>query len=132
MNRFFDLFSHQRRRTPRIAVRWFVDAQVYGSQEYSGFYTCDISCGGVRLEGDTPQSIRRFLSPDGRARLRIHLPHRSIPLRAEAELKWGLGDPFRTGWAFTRIDPEDERILEEYIATHSGQIIREEPKASRR
>jgi len=128
MSAFLDLFSQRQRRLPRVAVRWLAGVEGPGTESYASFYACEVSTGGVRLEGGTPASVRRSLSPEGRARMRLHMPHPRSPFLVEAELKWGLGDPLRTGWQFTRIDDETRQALKEYIDSHSSDSVQEDER----
>lgn len=123
MDLFVDLFGLRRRRIPRVAVRWLVDARIYGTDQFIGLYTRDVSLGGLRLEGCPAATFRRLLSPAGRAQMRLRLPHISKPLTVEVELRWSLGDPPSTGWSFTRIAPKARRLLAEYIASHPADLL---------
>lgn len=110
-----DLLFRRRRQAPRLAARWFVDVQVHANESYVGFYTRDVSVRGVRLQGGSDHEIQRLLSPQGRAHMRLRVPHKPAPLHVEAELMWGLGEPLETGWRFTQIAPQDEAVLARFV-----------------
>ena len=79
MNSFRDLFGSRRRETPRLPVRWFIDLQLPGSEQYVGFFTCDISVLGLRLVGEDSDAFERTLDERGLTRMRLRFP---VPKRA--------------------------------------------------
>ncbi|MEW6753078.1 MAG: PilZ domain-containing protein [Candidatus Latescibacterota bacterium] len=121
MPSFLDLLGLRRRRAPRVAACWPVEVRVPGCDRLERFHATDVSTTGVRLEGGTPGGVRQLLSPDGRARLRLHLPGSAVALEVEARLCWGLGDPLRTGWQFAGLRRRDLRSLAAYVADRTGQ-----------
>ena len=123
---FRDLFSLGRRQSPRLAARWFVDLRVAETRAFVGFFTLDVSCSGVRLMGESAAGFRRFLTPEGTTLMLLRVPgHREV-LRAEAELRWGLGEDgdFQTGWRFTRMSRDGEEVLRAYIEAHPEDMLR--------
>ena len=128
MSSFLDFFGLKRRKNPRIAARWLIDARVPDTERYVGFFTCDISTLGTRLVGESSESFKHVLSYQGLANLRLRVPGRRelLPL-VVAELKWGMGPQgnFQTGWRFTQMDEQVETLLSAYIAENPGDIIRD-------
>jgi hypothetical protein len=123
MNLFRDLFSSRRRHTSRVAVRWMVDLAVPDSdpQHWTGLFATDLSAQGIRLQGLDPDAIRRLLTDEGHAHMKLRLPGMRLPLPlVAAELRWGMGEKphFRTGWLFAQIDKETRELLDRYIAEH--------------
>jgi hypothetical protein len=124
-----DWFSYRhRRRAPRVSVDWMVDLEVPNSKplHFTGLFALDMSEEGIRLEGSDAEQVRKLLSTDGRAWMRLRLPGVKPPLpRFEAELRWGMGQTphFRTGWLFTSSDRETKKLLDDYIAAHPQDVI---------
>ena len=122
---FRDLFALGRRQSPRLTARWFVDLQVAETGAFVGFFTRDVSSSGVRLVGESAAAFRRFLTPAGTTVMLLRVPgHREV-LRAEAELRWGLGEDgdFQSGWRFKRISRDNEEVLRAYIAAHPEDLL---------
>ena len=128
MNSFRDLFGRRRRENPRIPVRWYVDLQLPGTEQYVGFFTCDISLLGLRLVGEDSDAFERTLDQRGRTRIRLRIPGRYeiLPL-LEMALKWGMGPDgnFQTGWRFTQVPEEVEELLQAYIDDHADEVLEE-------
>ena len=105
-----------------------VDLEVPNSQpmHFTGLFALDMNAQGIRLEGGDPEQVRKLLSIDGRAWMRLRLPGMKPPLpRLEGELRWGMGETphFRTGWLFTNVDRELLKLLDDYIAAHPEDLI---------
>ena len=128
MNVFRDLFGSRRRTNPRVPVRWFVDLQLPVTEQFVGFFTCDVSLLGLRLVGENSEAFQRTLNESGIARMRLRFPdrHQLLPL-VEAELKWGIGPDgnFQTGWRFTSTPEEVEELLQSYIEAHADEALSE-------
>lgn len=121
-------FSARRARAPRVSVDWMVDLEIPDSKpvHFTGLFALDMSAQGIRLEGGNPEQVRKLLSVDGRAWMRLRLPGAKPPLpRLEAELRWGMGEAphFRTGWLFASPERELQKMLDDYIATHPEDVI---------
>lgn len=120
MDLFADLFGRKRRRTPRIAVRWYVDVRVPDTHRYVGFFTRDVAVTGVRLEGESEEAFRRLLTPEGTSHLRVRIPGQPGAIETPAELRWALGggEHFLTGWVFTDLGRSGAAALAAYIDAH--------------
>ena len=120
-----DLFGRKRRESPRVEVKWLVDVKVPDTDHYLGFFTKDIGLGGVRLEGHSPDALRRIIPKSGRVGMRLRIPGVGEVFEVEAVVKWGHlnGDQSFPGWAFTRISRDARRFLKTYIEQHPEQII---------
>ncbi len=128
MNSFRDLFGSRRRETPRLPVRWFIDLQLPGSEQYVGFFTCDISVLGLRLVGEDSDAFERTLDDRGLTHMRLRFPGHYEPLPlVEVELKWGMGPDgnFQTGWRFTQVPEEVEELLQAFIDDHADEVLEE-------
>ena len=121
MSFFRDLFS-TRRRAPRVAVHWMVDLAIPHTdpQSWIGLFATDLSAQGIRLQG---------LEPDeGHAQMKLRLPGMRPPLpQLAAELRWGLGEKpnFYTGWLFSKIDADTRKLIDNYIADHPQDLIKD-------
>ena len=123
MSFFRDLFSARRLSNPRIAVDWMVDIAIPNTdpQHWIGLFATDLSAQGLRLQGLDTDGVRRLLSHEGHARIKLRLPGMRPPLPlVRAELRWGLGDKkrFYTGWLFTQLDADTLKLIDKYIADH--------------
>ena len=125
MDSFLDSFGLKRRQGPRIAVRWWIDVRVPGTEKYAGFFASDIGVFGVRLQGDGSEAFARLLSKDGRANMLLRVPGHREAFAVEAELRWGMGRKgrFRTGWKFTHITHRAQKVLNDYIEAHPEDIL---------
>lgn len=128
MSVFRDLFSSRRRRNPRVTVHWMVDLAVPNTdpQRWTGLFATDLSAQGLRLQGLDADEIRRLLSYDGRAQIKLRLPGMRPPLPlVSAELRWGLGEKprFHTGWLFTQLDANTLELIDTYIADHPQDLL---------
>ena len=95
MSLFADLFSARRRSNPRIAVEWMVDLSVPNTdpQHWIELFATDLSAQGIRLQGLDADEVRRLLSYEGHALIKLRLPGVRPPLPLiRAELRWGLGE----------------------------------------
>ena len=128
MDLFADFFGMKRRRTSRVAVRWYVDLRVADTPRYVGFFTRDVAVTGVRLEGESEAAFRRLLTPDGTADLRIRIPGQPGAIEAQAELRWAMGggEHFLTGWMFTDLDDRGAEALAAYIQAHPELRLEED------
>lgn len=123
---FLDLFGLKRRNQPRVAVRWFVDVQVPGTDHYIGFYSHNISPTGVYLQGVTSKSFEKILSGDRQTSMRVHMPSPYQPFDVEvAFIRWDRkeADNVLTGWEFIHIRRDARRMIEAYIETHLDDIL---------
>ena len=123
MSLFSDLSFARRRSNPRIAVDWMVDLAVPNTdpQHWIGLFATDLSAQGIRLQGLDADEVRRLLSYEGHALIKLRLPGVRPPLPlVRAELRWGLGDKkrFYTGWLFTQLDADTLKLIDKYIADH--------------
>ncbi len=126
-----DWFALKRRSSPRVRVHWMADVEIPNTDPlyYTGLLALDLSTQGIRLEGGDAESVRRLLSDDGKAWMRLRLKGLQPPLpRVEAELCWGMGEKphFCTGWRFTSIDSHTVQLIEVYVADHLEDIIEED------
>jgi len=116
MSLFADLFSARRRSNPRIAVEWMVDLAVPNTdpQHWIGLFATDLSAQGIRLQGLDADEVRRLLSYEGHAliKLRLHGVRPPLPL-VRAEWRWGLGEKnrFQTGWLFNQLDADTLELI---------------------
>ena len=129
MSFFRDLFSTRRRRAPRVAVHWMVDVAIPNTdpQHWTGLSATDLSAQGIRLQGLELDDIRRLLSDEGYAQMKLRLPGMRPPLPLlAAELRWGLGEKpnFHTGWLFSKIDADTLELIDTYIADHPQDLIK--------
>ena len=95
MSLFSDLFSTRPRSNPRIAVDWMVDLAVPNTdpQHWIGLFATDLSAQGIRLQGLEAYEVRRLLSYEGHALIKLRQLGVRPPLPlVHAELRWGLGE----------------------------------------
>ena len=106
MQFFKDLFGGKKRTSPRIAIDWWVDAQLPATDGFIGFHANDISSFGLRLSGESDEAFKRVLTDEGRARMLLRVPGEAVTHSVEAQLVWGMGgqDRFQTGWTFEEIE----------------------------
>ena len=125
---FRDLFSARRRSNPRVAVDWMVDLAVPDSDplRWIGLFATDLSAQGLRLQGLDADEVRRLLSYEGHAQMKLRMPGLRPPLPlVSAELRWGLGEKprFHTGWLFTQLDADTLELIDTYIADHPQDLL---------
>lgn len=127
MDAFLDLFGLKRRDGPRVAVNWLIDIKVPDSDAYIGFFARDISADGIRIQGNSLESLQRILSAGKRVRMNIRAPGRPAPLEVGASLKWGpTGDQKpQAGWTYTQIDKATRQYINGYIDDHPEDVLEE-------
>jgi hypothetical protein len=127
MRNFLDRLGLRRRGAPRIAASWLIDVRVPGKDSYTGFFTRDISAGGLLLEGTKPDAFRKMAQEQGGINIRIRLP---VPLGivdAEAEVKWEREEEGRalSGWAFTSMGRDGRKVIEDFIDAHPEDLLKQ-------
>ena len=73
------------------------------------------------MQGLDTDWVRRLLSYEGHARIKLRLPGMRSPLPlVRAELRWGLGEKnrFQTGWLFNQLDAHTLELIGKYITDH--------------
>ena len=127
MNFFKDLFGSKKRQSPRIAVDWWMDAQLPGTDSFVGFHANDISSFGVRLMGDSEEAFQRVLTEEKGARMLLRVPGEPGTHAVTTQLVWGMGGAgrFQTGWKFTQIAADATAAIGRYIDTHGDDIVAE-------
>ena len=132
MSFFRDLFP-TRRRAPRVAGHWMGDLAIPHTdpQRWIGLFATDLSAQGIRLQGLESDDVRRLLTDEGHAQMTLRLPlMRPPPPPLAAELRWGLGEKpnFYTGWLFSKIDADTLKLIDNYIADHPQDLIKDPTK----
>ncbi len=127
MQFFKDLFGGKKRKSPRIAIDWWVDAQLPATDRYIGFHANDISSFGLRLSGESDEAFKRVMTDEGRARMLLRVPGEAGTHPVEAQLVWGMGgrDGFQTGWTFEEIEDAATAAISRYIDTHLSDELAE-------
>ena len=127
MGFFRDLFGSKKRQSPRIAVDWWVDAQLPGTDSYVGFHANDVSSFGVHLTGDTEEAFQRVLTEERGARMLVRVPGQPGTHAVTTQLVWGLSGQgrFETGWKFTQIEDEATAAIDRYIDEHGDDVLTE-------
>ena len=127
MKNVLDLFGLRRRAVVRIKASWLIDVRVPGKDSFTGFFTRDISAGGLLLEGTKPAAFSEIARAKGGINIRIRLP---VPLGivdAEAEVKWEREEEGKalSGWTFTSIGREGRKVIEDYIQAHPEDLLKQ-------
>ncbi len=124
---FSDLFGLKRRQTFRVAVQWLVDVQVAGTDHFVGFFTQDMSVGGLCMQGQTSDVVKRVRSPNHSVPMRLRLPSLHGTVDVEAALRWEREEDGQifTGWTFTRISRESRKAINAYIEDHPEDVLKE-------
>jgi hypothetical protein len=127
MQFFKDLFGGKKRTSPRIAIDWWVDAQLPATDGFIGFHANDISSFGLRLSGESDEAFKRVLTDEGRARMLLRVPGEAVTHSVEAQLVWGMGgqDRFQTGWTFEEIEEAATDAICRYIDAHTSDELAE-------
>ena len=97
-------------------------------QYWIGLLATDLSAQGIRLQGLESDDVRRLLTDEGHAQMTLRLPlMRPPPPPLAAELRWGLGEKpnFYTGWLFSKIDADTLKLIDNYIADHPQDLIKD-------